>query len=510
MTDGKSLLIFLLHVTVISTVDSKKNILLIIADDAGFESQIYNNTVCKTPNLNRLAQRSVIFQKAFTSVSSCSPSRSSILTGLPQHQNGMYGLQHGVHHFHSFDGVKSLPLILRQSGIRTGIIGKKHVAPESVYPFDFERTEMNNSINQVGRNITHIKLLVREFLTQKDDRPFFLYIGFHDPHRCGHTSPQFGPFCEKYGNGQAGMGVIPDWTPVKYDPDQVIVPPFVQDTPAARQDIAAQYTTISRMDQGIGLIMKELTSAGFGDNTLVIYSSDNGIPFPNGRTNLYDSGMTEPMLVSSPHHSRRWGQVSEAMVSLTDIVPTTLDWYGLQYPNYSIFHHKERTQLTGQSLLPVMEAEPIKGWDTVYASHNLHEVTMYYPMRVIRNRNYKLIHNINYKMPFPIDQDFYVSPSFQDLLNRTRVGKDTHWFKSLKQYYYRAEWELYNIVNDPRELHNLAKDPQTSSVFKEMRHQLSWWQNQTADPWICAPHGVLEDSGHYQSAPQCLSLDNGL
>ena len=77
-----------------------------------------------------------------------------------------------------------------------------------------------------------------------------MYVAFHDPHRCGHTHPQFGAFCEKFGNGQSGFGVIPDWKPVYYRPEDVLVPYFVPDTPAARQDIAAQYTTISRLDQG--------------------------------------------------------------------------------------------------------------------------------------------------------------------------------------------------------------------------------------------------------------------
>ena len=81
-------------------------------------------------------------------------------------------------------------------------------------------------------------------------RPFFLYIGFHDPHRCGHTNPEYGQFCEKFGNGDPGMGLIPDWTPSIYQPDDVIVPYFVPETPVARADIAAQYTTVSRLDQG--------------------------------------------------------------------------------------------------------------------------------------------------------------------------------------------------------------------------------------------------------------------
>ena len=85
----------------------------------------------------------------------------------------------------------------------TGIIGKKHVGPSSVYPFDFSETEENNPINSVGRNITNIKLLVRKFLGEfesSDKDGFLLYVAFHDPHRCGHTQPKFGGFCEKYGN----------------------------------------------------------------------------------------------------------------------------------------------------------------------------------------------------------------------------------------------------------------------------------------------------------------------
>ena len=91
-----------------------------------------------------------MFSRAFTSVSSCSPSRSAILTGLPGHQNGMYGLHHNVHHYSSFEKVRSVSQILMENNVRTGIIGKKHVGPEQVYPFHFSQTEENNPINSVG------------------------------------------------------------------------------------------------------------------------------------------------------------------------------------------------------------------------------------------------------------------------------------------------------------------------------------------------------------------------
>ncbi|KAM6972310.1 N-sulfoglucosamine sulfohydrolase [Aplochiton taeniatus] len=525
-------LFFLLYLAIVCIGEcSKRNVLLIIADDAGFETEVYNNSVVRTPHLRSLAQRSLVFQNAFSSVSSCSPSRSTILTGLPQHQNGMYGLHQGVHHFDSFDGIQSLPLLLRQSNIHTGIIGKKHVGPGSVYPFDFAYTEENNSVLQVGRNITRIKLLVRKFFqTHKeeageraekldraveegeggkrgeDERPFFLYVAFHDTHRCGHSQPQYGAFCEKFGNGQSGMGRIPDWTPEYYTPEQVKVPDFVQDTPAARADLAAQYTTVSRLDQGMGLVLQELREAGYENNTLVIYSSDNGIPFPNGRTNLYHSGIAEPMLVSSPEHRERWGDTCRAYVSLLDITPTILDWFSIPYPSYRIPGVSTApVHLTGRSLLPALEAEP-GTWHTLFASQSLHEVTMYYPIRSVLQGAYHLLHNLNYRMPFPIDQDFYVSPTFQDLLNRTQSGKPTRWFKTLQEYYYRDRWELYDIRSDPGERRNLVLDPSHRAVLESLRQGLEKWQWDTGDPWVCGPDYVLED----KLEPHCRPLYNGL
>ncbi|XP_062936828.1 N-sulphoglucosamine sulphohydrolase isoform X2 [Cynocephalus volans] len=449
-----------------------RNVLLILADDGGFESGAYNNSAIATPHLDALARRSLIFRNAFTSVSSCSPSRASLLTGLPQHQNGMYGLHQDVHHFDSFDKVRSLPLLLRQAGVRTGIIGKKHVGPDTVYPFDFAYTEENGSVLQVGRNITRIKLLVRKFLQTQDDRPFFLYVAFHDPHRCGHSQPQYGAFCEKFGNGETGMGHIPDWIPQTYDPQDVQVPYFVPDTPAARADLAAQYTTIGRMDQGIGLVLQELRGAGVLNNTLVIFTSDNGIPFPSGRTNLYWPGTAEPLLVSSPEHPKRWGQVSEAYVSLLDLAPTILDWFSIPYPSYAIFGYKT-IRLTGQSLLPALEVEPL--WTTVFGSQSHHE-------------------------------DFYVSPTFQDLLNRTVAGQPTGWYKDLHHYYYRERWELYDDSRDPHETQNLAADPRYAQVLEVLKAQLAKWQWETHDPWVCAPDGVLEEN----LSPQCRPLHNEL
>ena len=158
----------------------------------------------------------------------------------------------------------------------------------------------------------------------------------------------------------------------------------------------------------------------------------------------------------------------------------------------------------GDSLLPLLESEPSSGWDTIYASHTNHEITMYYPMRVVRTKNYKLILNLNYKMPFPLDMDLVYSPAFNDLLNRTEHHEPTHWFSTLDKYYYRAPFELYDILSDPHELKNLANDSQYAPVMTQLLTQLREWQHKTNDPWRCAPYAVLMYDG------KCKVVDNSV
>lgn len=180
-----------------------------------------------------------------------------------------------------------------------------------------------------------------------------------------------------------------------------------------------------------------------------------------------------------------------------------MDWFSIPYPSYAIFGSKT-VQLTGRSLLPALEAEPL--WTTVFGSQSHHEVTMSYPMRSVHHQNFHLVHNLHFKMPFPIDQDFYVSPTFQDLLNRTTAGRPTGWYKDLHHYYYRERWELFDRSQDPHETQNLATDPRYAQVLELLQTQLVKWQWETHDPWVCAPSGVLEE----KLSPQCRPLHNEL
>eukprot|EP01083_Nonionella_stella_P023899 66109_1 len=474
-----------------------QNVLIIYCDDSGMEISPYkewlNGNDIKTPNIQRLADHSMVFNFGYTSVSSCSPSRSALLTGMPVHQNGMYGLHQGIHHFNSFDVNDMYPLsigrILKDNGYYTGIIGKYHVGPMSVYYFDYMITESNGyNLDQVGRNIT----LMNEYMTTFFDKQlpknskFLLYMAFHDTHRgCGGDK---GPFCNFWGNGTESMGTIPDWTPITYDPVTINLPYWMPDTKAARQDYVDYMQAYSRLDQGVGLFLNQLEERGYLNDTMIIFSSDNGEPMPSSKTNLYEEGQIEPYMISIPQYwrdsTKQNGPLySDYLVSTIDAMPTVLDWCGIEYPSYSLNGHK--VELSGVSLLEMVQNKDVDGGSerNVFGSHILHEVTMYYPMRSVRNAQYRLIHNLNYQAPYHIAQDIYHSPTWHQLLQDVEGGQPTHWFKNLSAYYFRAEWELYDINNDKEQMKNLAFDSEYQNIFNELERNLSSWLKQTNDPW---------------------------
>jgi N-sulfoglucosamine sulfohydrolase len=429
-----------------------RNVVLLIADDLGFQLGCYGDKKIHTPNIDALANNGVRFTHAFAAVSSCSPSRSAIYTGLHTHTSGQYGLAHDVHNFHTRDNVPSLPGILKRQGYRTGILGKLHVLPPSVYNFDVEISKGiggNRGVAQMGEQ-------ARQFLRDGGDKPFLLVVGFSDPHRSA----------KGFGNETPYPGV----EEVHYQPGDVTVPYFLSDKPDVRQELAEYYQAVSRMDRGVGFVLDALKATKHAEDTLVLFLSDNGIPFPGAKTTLYDSGVHLPLIVSAPGR-KRVGATNDAMVSWIDILPTILDWTGIKAP----------AALPGRSVLPILDEENPKGWDTVYASHQCHEVTMYYPMRMIRTRTHKYIRNLAHKLDYPFASDLYNSLTWQGILRR---GDKTMGQRDVEGFLHRPLEELYDLEKNPHEGKNVASDPKYAEVLKELRERLKAWQVKTRDPWL--------------------------
>ncbi|WP_020468948.1 sulfatase family protein [Zavarzinella formosa] len=428
---------------------AKKNIVLLIADDLGMEVGCYGDKLAQTPNIDALAKSGTRFTNGFASVSSCSPSRATILTGMPTHHCGQYGLAHATHNAHSFRDVRSIPRMLQTAGYRTGVISKLHVQPPEVYPWD---AEMKTN----GRNGIAIGNDARKFITTGGDKPFFLLVGFTDPHRAAK-----GFDMDKTFKGVPTISV---------DPKAVSLPYFLPDQPEVRSEMAEYYASVNRLDFGIGQVMNVLKETKHDTDTLVIFLSDNGIPFPGAKTTLYDSGIHLPLIIHAPGQTKA-GVVNEAMASWTDVAPTILEYAGIKPP----------AAMLGKSLLPILSATDDTTRNTVFASHQFHEITMYYPMRAIRTRTHKLIVNLANPLPFPFASDLHGSEMWQGILKRndTMMGQ-----RSRETYEHRPMLELYDIVADPNELKNLANDPAQTDRVKTMRADLRKWQTATNDPWL--------------------------
>jgi N-sulfoglucosamine sulfohydrolase len=157
----------------VAVVADARNVLLIIADDQGRDLAAYGNPVLRTPNLDRLAGRGTLFTNAFATVSSCSPSRSVIYTGLYSHSNGMYGLAHDVHNQHLLPSVRTLPQLLSAAGYRTALVGKKHILPDHALPFDEELAPERPG----NRDVAFMAAQARNFMAKNANRPFLVIVG---------------------------------------------------------------------------------------------------------------------------------------------------------------------------------------------------------------------------------------------------------------------------------------------------------------------------------------------
>jgi N-sulfoglucosamine sulfohydrolase len=452
-------------VACVEAIAAPRNVVLFVTDDQGQVAGCYGNPVIETPHLDALAADATRFKYAYCTTASCSPSRSVILTGLFNHANGQYGLQHSAHHFQSFDHVQSLPVLLKGAGYRTARIGKFHVAPEGVYRFD-------EALPGNARNPVTMAERCRALIEAASDQPFFLYFCTADPHRGGGAADELAERPDRFGNKPRGQS-YPRIEPVNYDPAKVIVPPFLPDTPACRAELAQYYESISRVDAGLGRLIEILKQTGKYDDTLIIYISDNGMPFPGAKTTAYEPGLRLPCIVRDPHAAKR-GVASEALVSWVDITPTILDFAGVKPSAGPQFH--------GRSFLPILEQEKPAGWDEVFASHTFHEVTMYYPMRVVRSGRYKLIWNIAHGLPFPFASDLWNSATWQDAF---RGGPDAMYGKrTIKAYTQRPRFELYDLESDPDEIHNLANDADHRDLLIDLQNKLKEFQRRTGDPWV--------------------------
>lgn len=348
-----------------------------------------------------------------------------------------------------------------------------------MYPWKWRR-------ESESRDVAWVADQAGEFFqrAQEEGSPFFLIIGYVDPHRDVRTRGGFG------NQAQYDLPV----KSLRYKPDEVEVPPWLPDLPETRRELAEYYEAINRTDQGVGFVLDDLARRGLMDQTLIIFTSDNGPPFMNAKTTLYDAGTCLPFVVRVPGGQR--GVVNPNMISHIDILPTLLEYAGIvsrpirsEYLQVSSGIRSESVPSPprrGRSFLSILQRTdivPEKDWQHhVFGSHTFHELQNYWPTRVCRTRRYKYHRNIAWKLDFPFATDLYASYSFEAM--RRAPGPLMIGNRSFKSYLQRPAEELFDLEEDPDETQNLAGDAAHADILKELRDRVERWQLETRDLWL--------------------------
>jgi N-sulfoglucosamine sulfohydrolase len=421
--------------------EAPPNILVFVADDLGWRDLgVYGNTVVRTPNIDRLARSGLRVERAFGTSPQCSPSRISILTGRYPHTTRAEDL-----HMPLPDGERILPSYLQWQGYYTGMMAKTHLGPLGERQFQWYSPETSAALPG--------------FLDSAGDKPFFLWVGFHDPHR---------PY---------QPGAIPH----PHSPSKVRVPPYLADTPETRADLALYYDAIARMDADIGRMLDILEKRRLLENTLVIFLSDNGAPFPREKGTLYDPGTRTPLIFSWPREIDAGSVFDLGLVSTVDLAPTIMELTGATPP-------RAMQGRTFRSMLA--DPKSYAGRTYVFSERNWHDCDEH--QRAVRTTRFKLIRTDAYTdLALCTAADIGGSPSFLALRAWSRGGRLTAAQKRLFEAP-RARLELYDLAADPWELRNVADDPRYAKEVRELAAVLQDWMEQTND--FPATYRVRDDN----------------
>lgn len=431
-----------------AATETPPNILLIVSEDNGQELGCYGEPYVQTPVLDQLASEGVLFKNAYVAQAGCSQSRASFLTGLYPHQNGQIGL--ATWKFRMYDqNTPNIVRSLKESGYRTGIIGKLHVNPESAFPFDFKAIP---SANFSRKDMDQYTAEAERFMNA-DDKPFFLSINHPDAHR---------PFTTQVDGIPENPLTGKDVKPLAY---------FGIDNPELRQQTADYYNCMNRLDAFVGDLLQALEDTGKSNDTVVVYIGDHGADMLRGKRTSYEGGTRVPFIMRWPKLSKT-GLVSTELVSLIDIVPTLLE--AAEAPAIP--------NLPGRSLVPVLKGEKTNWRQYLFTEFHIHSAHNYYPQRTIQDRRYKLIRNL---MPGQVNPGYaFTNNRFFDDLAETIDQAEEPIRSAFLNMERPPVFELYDLEADPYEFNNLAADPEHTPTLSRLQQKLQLWREQTKDPLL--------------------------
>ncbi len=448
--------------------EPRPNILLVIADDQSWrDAAAYGAKHVATPAFDRIAREGVLFKNSFSASPSCTPARSAVLMGRHVWQQEEAGVLYGA----MPSEIPLYPHLLEDAGYATGYTGKGW-APGNWKALGATRNPCGKEYNskrhavpvRPGIEPSDYAENFRQFLGERDKgTPFCFWLGSKEPHRV-------------YDEG-SGLRLGKRLAEAQ-------VPEFLPDTPEVRSDLLDYYLEIEWYDAQLGKALRILEETGELENTLIVVTSDNGMPFPRAKVSLYDWGVHMPLALRWGAKLKR-GRVIEDLVSHTDFAPTFLAAARVAQP----------TGMAGKSLLPLLLGEP--GWEprkAVFCGMERHTMCrpdgVGYPMRSMRTAEFLYIRNYAPDR-WPTGGEFLSSnrtphgdidaaPTKDALLNpalAARFPKQVQWCLAK-----RPAEELYEVGTDAGQVKNLVEDARYAGQRDEMRARLKAYLEETRDP----------------------------
>ncbi len=422
------------------------NVLIIIGDDCTCSDlPLHGGENIKTPNIDRLAQQGMQFTHAYVSMSICMPCRSSLYTGLYPHRNGSTWNHSAVR-----PGTKSICHYLGKAGYRVGLTGKYHVAPQKSFLFEIIPGFEPVCVKQTA---DHDVTGIDKFIKQDTGKPFCLVVALVTPH-------------------------VP-WSvgnPDHFKPKKLKLPAYLADTKLTRQDYAKYLAEVEVMDQQVGDVLNTLDKSGRSDNTLVIFTSEQGAQFPGCKWTNWEQGLHTAFVVRWPGKVKPNSR-TDSLIQYVDVLPTLLEVAGVKNMN--------DIRLDGRSFQGVLLEKKTEHRSYVYAMHNNVPEGAPYPIRSVRDRHFRYIRNLKPDETY-IERHLMGrsdhNPYWATWMFAAPVNK--HAYAMIHRFMHRPAEQLYNTTKDPNEFINLANDPKYAKVKSRLSAELDRWMTEQKDPGI--------------------------
>jgi N-sulfoglucosamine sulfohydrolase len=445
------LLSFLLPASRGAEAADRPHIVMFLSDDHGLDFVgCYGNDAIRTPNIDRLAGQGCRFTNMYAASPTCTPSRSVIYTGLYPARNGAMG-----NHTQTRPDVKSLPHYLEPLGYRVVLANKTHVQPPQAFPFEYlpatlpDDPQQPRRYRREGLDVEAVDAFLKSHREEHPDQPLCLILADNAPH------------------------VIWEKNRI-YDPEALPLPPYIVDTPITRKAMANYYQDITTMDERLGRVSESLDRHGYGEDTVFIYTTDQGSEWPRCKWTVYDTGIHVPFIVRWPGRLAP-GSTSDVLLSFVDVVPTLVELAG----------GEPVAGLDGVSFVSVLQGESPRLHGFVFASHTRDGDMNVFPQRGVTDGRYKFVLNLLPENEFTTHFTKVKGiPQSHHAVWETwlaKAMKDLAAARVVDLIVTHPPEEFYDTQSDPYEMQNLIHDPQHAERIERMRSSLRKWMEDQND-----------------------------